>query len=132
VVRVLRWMKIACTRGPVAQSVEHLTFNQRVAGSSPARLTILSSVFPTSSLCEATRILFPLRRSKKTAPHCQLVSDVAARDYAAVVYLETTNYAPRTLNNGGLAGLALWPDVYREIAEARQAGRVTMGDRITS
>ena len=25
--------------GPVAQSVEHLTFNQRVAGSSPARLT---------------------------------------------------------------------------------------------
>ena len=26
--------------GPVAQSVEHLTFNQRVAGSSPARLTI--------------------------------------------------------------------------------------------
>src|SRR5260370_42010757 len=25
--------------GPVAQLVEHLTFNQRVAGSSPARLT---------------------------------------------------------------------------------------------
>ena len=26
-------------RGPVAQSVEHLPFKQRVAGSSPARLT---------------------------------------------------------------------------------------------
>ena len=31
--------------GPVAQLVEHLTFNQRVAGSSPARLTSLTIVF---------------------------------------------------------------------------------------
>jgi hypothetical protein len=27
-------------QGPVAQLVEHVTFNHRVAGSSPARLTI--------------------------------------------------------------------------------------------
>src|SRR5262245_28178024 len=30
--------------GPVAQSVEHLPFKQRVAGSSPARLTILQTI----------------------------------------------------------------------------------------
>ena len=31
------------TQGPIAQLVEQLTLNQRVAGSSPARLTILVS-----------------------------------------------------------------------------------------
>jgi hypothetical protein len=33
----------APSRGPLAQSVEQLTFNQRVAGSSPARLTRLAA-----------------------------------------------------------------------------------------
>src|ERR1039457_2836723 len=32
-------------RGPVAQLVEHVTFNHRVAGSSPARLTIESITY---------------------------------------------------------------------------------------
>ena len=35
-----------CPNGPVAQLVEHRTFNAVVAGSSPARLTILSSFQP--------------------------------------------------------------------------------------
>ncbi len=34
--------------GPVAQLVEHRTFNAVVAGSSPARLTILSLLFAIS------------------------------------------------------------------------------------
>ena len=34
-----RFRSPSYSRGPVAQVVEHLTFNQRVAGSSPARLT---------------------------------------------------------------------------------------------
>jgi hypothetical protein len=33
--------------GPVAQAVEHLPFKQRVAGSSPARLTNLQTFAPT-------------------------------------------------------------------------------------
>ena len=32
-------LDILRARGPVAQAVEHLPFKQRVAGSSPARLT---------------------------------------------------------------------------------------------
>src|ERR1019366_4981950 len=39
--------------GPVAQLVEHVTFNHRVAGSSPARLTIESITYrPLQSLCQ--------------------------------------------------------------------------------
>ncbi len=33
-------------RGPVAQAVEHLTFNQRVLGSSPSRPTSVFNVLP--------------------------------------------------------------------------------------
>jgi hypothetical protein len=36
---------------PLAQAVEHLPFKQRVAGSNPARLTIVS---PSSSLAQDT------------------------------------------------------------------------------
>ena len=36
-------------KDPVAQSVEHLTFNQRVAGSNPARVTIFSAFRPIES-----------------------------------------------------------------------------------
>ncbi len=35
-------LKLFFTRGPIAQSVEQLAFNQWVAGSSPARLTTIS------------------------------------------------------------------------------------------
>ena len=35
---------------PIAQSVEHLTFNQRVLGSSPSRLTILFPPLPSNRL----------------------------------------------------------------------------------
>ena len=37
-------MKHFINREPLAQSVEHLTFNQRVAGSNPAWLTISAGV----------------------------------------------------------------------------------------
>ena len=38
---MLFWLKLLISRrGPVAQLVEHRTFNAMVAGSSPARLTI--------------------------------------------------------------------------------------------
>jgi hypothetical protein len=37
------YVRYSMRREPLAQLVEHLTFNQGVAGPSPARLTILSS-----------------------------------------------------------------------------------------
>jgi hypothetical protein len=83
---------------------------------------------------------------RKRVPHYQFVSDVAARDYLAVVYLEGMRYTPKTSNDGGLVVMALWPDeilcnirngtiasahaallpfaFYREIEEARKAGTI--------
>jgi hypothetical protein len=79
-------------------------------------------------------------------PYYQFGSDVAARDYLAVVYLEDMAYTPKTEADGGLTVLALWPDeisvnirrgviasthaalfpfaFYQEIEEARLGGTV--------
>ena len=48
---------------PLAQSVEHLTFNQRVEGSSPSWLTILSKKNPFVWI-----IIWPLGQAVKTPP----------------------------------------------------------------
>jgi hypothetical protein len=45
--------------GPVAQLVEHVTFNHRVAGSSPARLTIVN-YFKTNILTTTARLAVTL------------------------------------------------------------------------
>lgn len=56
----------AITTEPVAQPVEHLTFNQGVAGSSPAGLT-KEIISPSSGLCKTIARLPKEDRMKRTA-----------------------------------------------------------------
>ena len=61
---------------PLAQLVEHLTFNQGVAGSSPARHILLS--FLTSSLSGVSILLTPFWRCVmvRHAPHFYYYADL--------------------------------------------------------
>lgn len=47
---------------------------------------------------------------RKTHPIVQMVSDVAARDHLAVIFLEGIKYVPHTKDDGGLTILALTPE----------------------
>src|SRR6266702_1450091 len=66
--------------GPLAQAVEHLTFNQRVAGSSPARLTIRSGFLDSRArrrLRSRARIKCVERRWPSVSPSSSLAQDTA-------------------------------------------------------
>ena len=66
--------------GPLAQVVEHLTFNQRVAGSSPARLTRLHVTILIATALLAAAAATPAATPPRPKPDSLAITDVTVVD----------------------------------------------------